>query len=246
MHLSLKYFKMKRLIANSAAKSQVIVQQKSACCRQCLCQQQKSGNRNLVILCGGSKCLPPWSLGFQTMNGLQFVSSLGIAPFHTTSIQFAYQLKQNLKDCYQLLNVDPENTNISDIKESFLKQAKEYHPDSRSKTADVRKFNQVQEAYQAIRTDLEAKTLREVKRNDHLEFYIEHTAPQHRQYLEFEGIGSGTPSQRQSNYQTFRVQRAMNSVSENQIEKLVLDKEASALISLDKRAAKKIKTTNMN
>ncbi|XP_033635508.1 dnaJ homolog subfamily C member 28-like [Asterias rubens] len=173
--------------------------------------------------------------------GLKRHTVSGNVSFHTTSLRSAYQLKNNLKDCYNLLNVNPENSNISDVKEAFLKLAKEYHPDSRSKTADVQKFNQAKDAYEAIRADHEARHSMEEK---HFEFDINHTAPQHRQYLEFEGIGSGTPSQRQNHYQKFRVERAVNTVSERRIEKIMYDRETSALVSLDKKAAKQVKTSN--
>ncbi|XP_022101556.1 dnaJ homolog subfamily C member 28-like [Acanthaster planci] len=171
------------------------------------------------------------------------------AQLHTASILSAYKLRRNVKDCYQVLNVDPESSSLSDVKEAFLRLAKEYHPDSKSPTADVRKFNQVREAYQAVRADLEARhphlTGDSSMRDSQLDFDIEHTAPQHRQYLEFEGIGVGTPSQRHKHYQKVRVQRAMNSVSERRMERLLVNEETSALVSLDKKAAKQIKTSNI-
>ncbi|WAQ94153.1 DJC28-like protein, partial [Mya arenaria] len=43
------------------------------------------------------------------------------------------------------------------FKEAYFKLAREYHPDSKSSTADARKFNQVKEAYKAIKSKLNAE-----------------------------------------------------------------------------------------
>jgi len=53
------------------------------------------------------------------------------------------------------------------------------------------------------------------------QFDIRHTAPQHRQYLEYEGIGSGTPAQRQKQFQQFQVRRATDSVHNFMVQKIV-------------------------
>lgn len=50
-------------------------------------------------------------------------------------------------------------------------------------------------------------------------FDIRHTAPQHRQYLSFDGVGHGTPAQRQKQYQAVRAQRAQERVLEHRMSK---------------------------
>ena len=46
-------------------------------------------------------------------------------------------------------------------------------------------------------------------------FNIEHTAPQHRQYLELDGVGTGNPSQRQRNAQKQKFSNALDSLFEH-------------------------------
>ena len=60
-----------------------------------------------------------------------------------------YKIQDNLKECYSLLNVK-EGCSEEELKESYIRLAKVYHPDSQSETADARKFNQVKDAYRAI------------------------------------------------------------------------------------------------
>lgn len=43
-----------------------------------------------------------------------------------------------------------------------------------------------------------------------------HTAPQHRQYLSFDGVGYGSPGQREKQYQQSRASKAYGKVRRNQ------------------------------
>ena len=56
-------------------------------------------------------------------------------------------------------------------------------------------------------------------------FDINHTAPQHRQYLSNEGFGFGTPAQRQSQHQKYRAMKASENVTQHTIDKLSKDHE---------------------
>lgn len=71
---------------------------------------------------------------------------------------------------------------------------------------------------------------------------IEHTAPQHRQYLSFEGVGVGTPSQRQKEFVKVRAIQAADNVLEHRMAKVSAEERAL----LDKSQAQynkhKIKT----
>ena len=75
-----------------------------------------------------------WKTGFKT----SAFSSVG------------YKIQDNLKDCYSLLNIK-EGCSEEELKESYIRLAKVYHPDSQSETADAKKFNQVKDAYRAIK-----------------------------------------------------------------------------------------------
>lgn len=69
---------------------------------------------------------------------------------------------------------------------------------------------------------------------------MQHTAPQHRQYLSY-GYGFGTPSQRQKQYRQVRAVQAADNVLQHRIAKVTADEKAL----WDKSATKykhKIKT----
>uniref|UniRef100_A0A8D9EBD3 DnaJ homolog subfamily C member 28 n=1 Tax=Cacopsylla melanoneura TaxID=428564 RepID=A0A8D9EBD3_9HEMI len=68
-----------------------------------------------------------------------------------------------------------------------------------------------------------------------------HTAPQHRQYLSFDGIGSGTPSEREKQYYKHKASTAVQNVYEHRINKLNAQ-EVQTLIIKDKKRVKDIKT----
>ncbi|KAI8520771.1 Golgi vesicle prefusion complex stabilization [Branchiostoma belcheri] len=138
-----------------------------------------------------------------------------LRPFGTSARLLGYKPGKNLKDCYSLLGV-ANGCSEAELKEAFIRLAKQYHPDSGSKTADPSKFAQVEEAYRT------------------------HTVPQHRQYLGFEGVGYGTPTQRQKQYQQYRVDRAANRVVDYKVTKLSAMSE-SALVLQEKREARKAK-----
>lgn len=42
--------------------------------------------------------------------------------------------------------------------------------------------------------------------------HFQHTAPQHRQYLSFDGVGCGTPAQREKQHQQSRASKAYGKV----------------------------------
>lgn len=70
----------------------------------------------------------------------------------------------------------------------------------------------------------------------------QHTAPQHRQYLSYEGIGMGTPSQRQKQYTSYQAMRAASNVNEYRVQKLSSQYPETALQQKERRAARKIRT----
>lgn len=48
---------------------------------------------------------------------------------------------------------------------------------------------------------------------------MQHTAPQHRQYLNYDGIGTGTPFQREKQYGKFRAITASDNVMNHRVQK---------------------------
>ena len=102
------------------------------------------------------------------------------------------------------------------MRTQYIKLAKIYHPDS-GNAASLKRFQRIDQAYREL-----MKKFNEDKRKEEQSvgeyglyyegneensketetpfFDIEHTAPQHRQYLSNEGIGYGNPFQRQKQY----------------------------------------------
>ncbi|XP_078416333.1 dnaJ homolog subfamily C member 28 [Cetorhinus maximus] len=149
-------------------------------------------------------------------------------------------MSKSLRDCYRLLNVQ-ESCNPEKVKEAYLKLVKLHHPDSGS-GADPGKFMQVKEAYKAVVKHLAEKKA-ESEREDDEEEQFKHIAPQHRQYLSFEGIGAGTPSQREKQYRKFRMNRATDQVLDYRKQKLQHQELENTMMVKDVQQSKKIKIT---
>ncbi|XP_057690057.1 dnaJ homolog subfamily C member 28-like isoform X2 [Corythoichthys intestinalis] len=122
------------------------------------------------------------------------------------------QISASLRESYRLLQL-PEGEPISPerAKESYLRLAKLYHPDSGAPTADAAVFARVEEAYRSVLAHRTSTQSRDAARDED-EDPLSGVAPQHRHYLSYEGVGSGTPSQRERQYRHFRADRAAEQV----------------------------------
>lgn len=94
-------------------------------------RQCNHGNVDTIVFCVSTKYV----------RHCQFSTSSGLG--------VGYKLKNNLSDCYSLLNIS-EDAALAEVREAYIKCAKLYHPDSGSTTADPKKFTQVKEAYKTI------------------------------------------------------------------------------------------------
>lgn len=123
------------------------------------------------------------------------------------------QISRSLQESYRLLQLpDEELSSPAQVKDSYLRLAKLYHPDSGAPTADAVLFARVEEAYRSVLAhQTKAKRPAEAKAADD-DDKLRGTAPQHRHYLSYEGIGAGTPSQRERQYRQFRADRASEQV----------------------------------
>ncbi|XP_026519968.1 dnaJ homolog subfamily C member 28 [Notechis scutatus] len=150
---------------------------------------------------------------------------------------------QNVLDSYKLLKLQ-EGCSLDDVKNSFLELAKQFHPDSGSVTADSAIFVQIKEAYRVVVNDMAKKIKSRDKEEDDDEDKLKSKAVQHRQYLNFEGIGFGTPSQRQRQYIQFRVDRASEQIMEYRQRQM--DRELAmgdVMLAKDLKQSKKTKIT---
>nr|XP_002721329.2 dnaJ homolog subfamily C member 28 [Oryctolagus cuniculus]XP_008273157.1 dnaJ homolog subfamily C member 28 [Oryctolagus cuniculus] len=157
-----------------------------------------------------------------------------------------HKSKKKIGEYYRLLNVD-EGCSADDVRESFRKLAKRYHPDSGSDTADSATFIRIEEAYRKVlshvieQTDARQSKIEEKAEEEEEKF--KYKTPQHRHYLSFEGIGFGTPSQREKQYRQFRADRATEQVMEYQKQKLQSQYFADSVTVRDVRHSREQKIT---
>lgn len=122
------------------------------------------------------------------------------------------QIKYSLSESYRILQLPAEgNSSSAQVKDAYLRLAKLYHPDSGTPTANAELFAKVEEAYRAVLTHqrknkqpCQAKTIEEDESRQ--------AVLAHRHYLSYEGVGSGTPFQRENQYRQIRVDRAAEKV----------------------------------
>lgn len=84
--------------------------------------------------------------------------------------------------------------------------------------ADPDRLEKVRSAYKLI-VKSDENAVKERVEEEEKDFGIRHVVPQHRQYLEYGGVGSGNPFTRHRQYQQNRVYNALESVREFTVEK---------------------------
>lgn len=121
-------------------------------------------------------------------------------------------ISRSLKESYRLLQLSgDEHVSPVQVKEAYLRLAKLYHPDSGAPTADAVLFAQVEDAYRAVLAH-QSKIKQPDQGKEVEEQESRGTALAHRHYLSYEGVGTGTPSQRERQYRQIRVDRASEQV----------------------------------
>ncbi|XP_057552107.1 dnaJ homolog subfamily C member 28 [Hippopotamus amphibius kiboko] len=163
-----------------------------------------------------------------------------------TRMMSTHKSEKKMREYYTLLNLD-EGCSADDVRESFRKLAKQYHPDGGSSTADSATFIRIEEAYRKVlphaieQTNARQSKVEETEEEEEEKF--KYKTPQHRHYLSFEGIGFGTPSQREKQYRQFRADRATEQVMEYQKQKLQSQYFTDSVIVKDVRYSKEQKIT---
>ncbi|KAK7886972.1 hypothetical protein WMY93_026593 [Mugilogobius chulae] len=155
------------------------------------------------------------------------------------------QLSRSLQESYRLLELpDQAQSTPAQVKEAYLRLAKLYHPDSGSPTADPVLFSRVEEAYRAVLAH-QSKKQRSHNVTEDEDEKSRGVALPHRHYLSYEGLGSGTPSQRERQYRQIRVDRASDEVlNYRQREHEKASAEEGAMVERDMRQrSRKIKIT---
>ncbi|XP_065559885.1 dnaJ homolog subfamily C member 28-like [Artemia franciscana] len=155
---------------------------------------------------------------------------------------------ENYTEDYRILEVK-KGSDFETIRGAFFRLAKIYHPDSGSESSDAEKFKKVEQAYRRLQEKLNkeqregftgAKT-EELSRRNEGECDIEHTAPQHRQFLSYEGYGHGSLYQREKQHRKRKAEKATENVFLHRMKKAGMLDENS-LVAAESKEAKKIKT----
>ncbi|XP_056142794.1 dnaJ homolog subfamily C member 28 [Lampris incognitus] len=129
------------------------------------------------------------------------------------ALSYGPKISRSLQESYRLLQLpDNGNSTPAQVRESYLRLAKLYHPDSGTATADAVLFARVEEAYRAVLAHQSHAKKHGKAKEEEDDDKSKGMAPQHRHYLSYEGVGSGTPSQRERQYRQFRVDRAAEQV----------------------------------
>ncbi|XP_075962783.1 dnaJ homolog subfamily C member 28 isoform X2 [Anarhichas minor] len=129
------------------------------------------------------------------------------------ALSSVHQISRSLLQSYRLLQLPGKGESSPvQVKEAYLRLAKIYHPDSGAPTADATLFAQVEEAYRAVLAHQSKTKQPDGGMDVDDEDKLRGTALPHRHYLNYEGVGSGTPSQRERQYRQIRVDRASEQV----------------------------------
>ncbi|XP_004527201.1 dnaJ homolog subfamily C member 28 [Ceratitis capitata] len=122
------------------------------------------------------------------------------------------------KKCFRILGVN-EAADQNTVRNAYIDLVKRVHPDSGLPEASAERFQEVDEAFKVLQEKF-AKNRRNITEDDEEEVHdIKHTAPQHRQYLSYDGMGVGNPFQRQKQYQQIKAMKAQERVLSHRIEK---------------------------
>ncbi|XP_066226400.1 dnaJ homolog subfamily C member 28 [Saccopteryx leptura] len=185
-------------------------------------------------------------LRFRLINAVMIPNRMEMFPYLgviRNRMMSTHKSKKKMREYYRLLNLD-EGCSADNVRESFRKLAKQYHPDGGSPTADSATFIKIEEAYRKVLSHvMEQTNARQSKVEEEEEEKFKYRTPQHRHYLSFEGIGFGTPSQREKQYRQFRADRATEQVMEYQKQKLHGQYFPDGLTVKDVRQSKEQKIT---
>ncbi|XP_012681972.2 dnaJ homolog subfamily C member 28 [Clupea harengus] len=128
------------------------------------------------------------------------------------------RMSPGLKDSYRVLQLPADgDSSQAEVRDAYHLLAKLYHPDSGAPTADAALFARIEEAYRAVLAHLARQKYASqysTQAGGEEDDPSKGNAFQHRQYINYEGVGSGTPSQRERQYRQFRVDRATDQVLE--------------------------------
>ncbi|BES92486.1 Domain of unknown function (DUF1992) [Nesidiocoris tenuis] len=159
----------------------------------------------------------------------------------------------NIVECYRTLGVK-NGSDEETVRLAFIQLVKRFHPDSNTTEANASKFNEIELAYRKLQSEFAKKRFKkdecegeyglyyQEKPSDCVEQDIQHTAPQHRQYLSNHGYGMGTPLQREKQYAQHRASKAAEKVTEYRVSRIVNKDETAVQVRQEKSKVRDIRT----
>lgn len=129
------------------------------------------------------------------------------------------------RECLNILGVFEENPDQNTVRCAYIDMVKKWHPDSAQSEASADKFQEIDEAFKILQGKF-AKNRRGIFEDDEEEIDIRHTAPQHRHYLNHDGLGVGNPFQRAKQYEHIKAMKAQERVLSHRIERSQVDEKA--------------------
>lgn len=143
--------------------------------------------------------------------------------FHERYIYF--KKSEIYRKCFAILGLQ-ETADQNTVRRTYIELVKKVHPDSGHPDASADKFQEIDNAFKILLEKFAKNRRGIVDDEEEKIFDIKHTAPQHRQYLDFDGIGMGTPSQRQRQYQQVKAIKAQERVLEHRVQKAQAGEQA--------------------
>ena len=184
-------------------------------------------------------------------NSLLLQTSLSLRSLSTRAQYAAY---------FKTLNL-PISSTKDQVRRRYIELAKLHHPDAGADGAE--EFAKVDAAYKGLQKKFKEDEEREKAMEGEYGLYyqerkqvdedeveeedkyphITHVIPQHRQFLDNGGIGTGTPSQRQAQAQKYRAFKANEAVFERRMGQLTAQYE-DRLVTAERDRVKKQRTKN--
>jgi len=183
-----------------------------------------------------------------------FTCRPNILPSPASVVSFSTRSSKYLEH-FQTLGL-PEDASKHQVRSKYIEMVKLHHPDTSHTPTDI--FMRIDEAYRELQNKFVEDKIREESMVGEYGLYydenkykgeeeeyqhpdINHTAPQHRQYLSHDGIGAGTPSQRARQHKAYRVSQVKSAIQDYKIEALTREDEqpVTSLVTREKKAVKK-------
>ncbi|CAG2173033.1 unnamed protein product [Oppiella nova] len=148
-----------------------------------------------------------------------------------------FRYNYNSKTSHSLVEIQPKEL-VKKLRNGYLESCRRTHPDLNDHQNDDtngEEFGAIKSAYHLLKEYLRTKDNEnkeylkavEEKEEEEEENKEKHRVAQHRQYLSMDGVGFGTPTERQKFFEKHRLMKATDRVNEFQMNKIKSDYDLS-------------------